>query len=127
MGANHVTGFVIAAAAVIGSQFLSISIWAQSQSVADQILVNGKILTVDQNFSVVQALAIKGERITASGTDEAINKLAGAGTKVLDLKGRTVIPGLIDNHFHLIRGAANWSSEARIDLVTTHKEALKII
>jgi predicted amidohydrolase YtcJ len=75
----------------------------------------------------VVSLAISGERITATGSTANIRKLAGANTKVIDLKGKTVIPGLIDNHFHLIRGAANWTNEARIDLVNTHKEALALI
>ena len=66
----------------------------------DRILYNGKILTVDEKFSTAQAIAIRGERIVAVGTDEAIRKLADSRTAQTDLKGRTVIPGLIDNHLH---------------------------
>src|ERR1041385_2096088 len=57
---------------------------------ADVILHHGKIVTVDDYFTVAQALAIKGERVIAAGSNGAIAKLAGAGTRKIDLKGRTV-------------------------------------
>lgn len=66
----------------------------------DTILFNGKILTVDRNFSVAQALAIGSGKIVAVGTNEAIRNRAGARTRQIDLKGKTVIPGLADNHLH---------------------------
>lgn len=93
----------------------------------DMILVNGKVLTVDPSFSVVQAVAVREERIMATGSSAQIARLAGSGTKVIDLKGRTVIPGLIDNHTHAIRAAQYWAREARIDGVTSRKRALEII
>src|SRR6266436_3602485 len=62
---------------------------------ADVILHHGKIVTVDDYFTVAQALAIKGERVIATGSNGEIAKLAGPGTRKIDLKGRTVIPGLI--------------------------------
>lgn len=67
---------------------------------AELILTNGKIVTVDSNFSIVQALAVKGDRILATGTDEEIKKLAGKNCKVIDLQGRMAIPGLYDGHAH---------------------------
>jgi predicted amidohydrolase YtcJ len=67
---------------------------------ADVILVNGKVLTVDETFSVAQALAIAGPRIAAVGSNGAIRALAGPATKVADLGGRTVVPGLWDSHNH---------------------------
>src|SRR5689334_1643168 len=66
-------------------------------------LVNGKIVTVDERFSVVQAAAIDGDCVTATGTSADILASAGPGTEVVDLRGRTVIPGLIDNHNHFVR------------------------
>jgi predicted amidohydrolase YtcJ len=69
------------------------------------ILQNAKILTVDQNFSIQQAMAVEGNRITRVGGDAEVLKLKGAQTEVLDLKGRMVLPGLIDSHTHPL-GAA---------------------
>ncbi len=92
---------------------------------ADLILVNGKIVTVDDQFRVEQAVAIKGSRIVAVGKNAEVRKQAAAGAKVIDLKGRTVIPGLIDNHSHWIRAAEH--DELRFDGVTTRKQALKML
>jgi len=94
---------------------------------ADTVLVNGKIVTVDERFNVVQALAIKGERVLATGSSNEMRKLAGPSARVIDLKGRTVIPGLIDNHVHMMRAAELWDREIRLDGITTHKQALEMI
>lgn len=93
----------------------------------DMLMVNGKVLTVDGSFSVAQALAIRSGQIVATGSSESIRRLAGASTRVVDLGGRTVIPGLIDNHTHAIRAAEHWVHEARIDGVTSRRRALDII
>lgn len=66
----------------------------------DLILHHGKIVTVDDRFSIRQAVAIEGGRIAAVGRSREILKLKGPGTQVVDLKGRTVLPGLIDSHTH---------------------------
>jgi predicted amidohydrolase YtcJ len=92
---------------------------------ADMVLVNGKILTVDDQFTIAQAVAIRGQRIVAVGSNADIRKQAGANTKVMDLQGRTVIPGLIDNHSHWIRAAEH--DELRFDGVTTRKQALEML
>ncbi len=74
---------------------------APPSSVApDTILVNGRIITVDPQDTVAQALAIKGGKILAVGSDAAIKELSGDHTRVIDLKGRTATPGLIDSHSH---------------------------
>jgi len=67
----------------------------------DTILVNGKIITVDARDSIAQALAIRGEIIEAVGDEAEIRALAGPKTQVIDLKGQTATPGLIDAHNHL--------------------------
>src|SRR3954454_13507940 len=72
--------------------------WLAAQTVPSLILTNGKILTVDPNFSIAQAVAVSGNRITAVGSTADILKLAGPSTQVIDLKGRTVVPGLMDTH-----------------------------
>jgi predicted amidohydrolase YtcJ len=69
--------------------------------VVDTILVNGTILTMDANRSIGKALAIKNGLIQFVGEDEAVRKISGEVTQVIDLNGRTVTPGLIDAHCHL--------------------------
>ena len=96
-----------------------------ASEVADTILVNGKIVTVDERFTIAQALAIKDKRIVAVGRTSDIRKLAGAGTRVIELDGRTVIPGLIDNHSHWIRAAE--IDELRFDGVTSRRQALRMV
>jgi predicted amidohydrolase YtcJ len=67
---------------------------------ADMILNNGKIITVDQKFSIAEAVAISNGKIVAVGTDQQMKSYTGSKTKTVDLKGKTVIPGLIDSHLH---------------------------
>jgi len=82
-----------------------------SAQVADTILVNGKILAVDQAFSTRSALAVRDGKIVALGNDTDIRRLAGPTTRTIDLQSRTVIPGLIDSHMHATRAAMSFSTE----------------
>ncbi len=68
---------------------------------ADLVLTNGRVITVDAQDSVVQALAVRGERIVAVGTDAEVKPFIGPRTRVIDLAGRGVTPGLMDAHNHL--------------------------
>ena len=77
----------------------------------DTVLVNGKILTVDAQFSTREALAIRDGKILAVGSSADMRKLAGPRSRVIDLQGRTVIPGLIDSHLHAIRAAETFATE----------------
>jgi len=72
---------------------------------ADLILTNGKIITVDPAFTIAQAIAIAGDRILAVGPDAAMAARAGPATRVVDLKGKAVIPGITDGHAHMDREA----------------------
>ena len=72
-----------------------------AQGNADTILYNGKILTVDVKFSVAEAVAVGGDRILEVGKNEEILELAGPDTLQIDLKGKTVTPGLIHTHVHM--------------------------
>lgn len=67
---------------------------------ADSILINGKIITVDAKDTIAQAAAIKAGKIVSVGPTKSIRKLAGPGTQVIDLRGLTATPGLIDSHIH---------------------------
>ncbi len=72
-----------------------------AQQTADTVLYNGKVLTVDSNFSTAEAVAVQGNRIVAVGADDDVLRMAGPNTLRIDLKGRTVTPGLINTHVHL--------------------------
>jgi len=67
---------------------------------ADLILHNGRIVTVDGGFTIARAVAVRGDRFVAVGDDARIRLLASAKTRQIDLRGRTVIPGLMDGHLH---------------------------
>src|SRR5438552_1987712 len=97
------------------------------QTSPDVILSNGKIITVDERFTIAQAVAIKGDRIVAVGTTGDINRLAGPNTRRIDLRGRSMMPGLIDNHMHVVRAGGTWQWEVRWDGVASRKEALDLL
>jgi predicted amidohydrolase YtcJ len=116
------------AVATVAAAMASAAFSALAQQVApDLILSNGKIITVDERFTIAQALAISGERIVAVGTNQDINRLAGPDTRRIDLGGKAVIPGLIDNHMHLLRAGLTWKSEVRLDGVESRKQALEMV
>ena len=97
------------------------------QAAVDTVLTNGKIITVDDRFSIAQAVAIRGDRFVAVGTNQDITRLAGPTTRRIDLGGKAVIPGLIDAHAHLMRAAETWAVEVRLDGVESRKQALDMI
>ncbi len=80
---------------------------------ADVVFYNGKIITVDKSFSIVEAVAIKDGKFVAVGSNEEVASSVGESKKKIDLKGKTVIPGLIDNHNHLLMAGLN---ERGVDL-----------
>ena len=114
---------VIGTLVVVGSAFLR----AQTPAAADLILTNGKVITVDEKFSIAQAVAVRGDRIIAVGTTQDITRLAGPSTRRIDLRGKAVTPGMIDHHAHLWRAAATWEEELRLDGVDTRKAALEMV
>jgi predicted amidohydrolase YtcJ len=80
---------------------------AEEQAKADVVLRNGKIYTADQERSIKQAIALRGNAIVAVGSDADVSPLIGSGTKVIDLGSKLVLPGFIDTHIHPIIGALN--------------------
>jgi predicted amidohydrolase YtcJ len=113
--------------ALIVAAALSLPASIASAQSADTVLFNGKILTVDKDFSAQQALAIAHGQVLATGTSAAMKKLAGAKASLIDLGGRTVIPGLTDGHIHGIRAALTFGTEINWIGVPTLKEALERI
>jgi predicted amidohydrolase YtcJ len=82
--------------------FLAVGVMAQrAAATPDTIFVNGKVITVDSGFTIQQAFAVAGDSYVAVGTNARIRALAGKSTRVIDLGGSAVIPGLSDNHDHL--------------------------
>lgn len=77
---------------------------------ADRVLVNGRIITVDERDTVAQAIAIRDGKILAVGSDAEVRALAGPATEVIDLRGRTATPGLIDAHCHFADGGVQRST-----------------
>src|SRR5688500_14851040 len=70
------------------------------QASADLVLINGRIVTVDDARPEAQAIAVRGDTVAAIGTTAEIQKLVGSSTKVIDLKGQLAIPGFIEGHGH---------------------------
>jgi len=108
---------------------LGIAFWGlacSSRPSADIILLNGKVLTVDPSFSVASAIAVRSDRILAVGSDSEILKLAGSGTRQVDLQGRTLLPGLIDSHLHAI-GAAMYEFDHPVPDMETIDDVLSHI
>ena len=95
-----------------------------SAAPADLLLLNGKIVTLDAASSVKEAIAIEAGHITATGSTDDIRKLAGPSTKIIDLGGRTVIPGLIDSHIHAIRAGFRFATEVSWEGAADINEAL---
>jgi urease alpha subunit len=77
----------------------------------DTALVNGKVITLDDGSATAEALAVRDGKIVAVGRSADIRNLAGPATRIVDLGGRTVIPGLIDSHMHAIRAALFYATE----------------
>jgi predicted amidohydrolase YtcJ len=71
-----------------------------NQPIADLVLINGNIITVDSIFSIARAIAIKCKHIVKVGTNEGVKSLIGKKTRLIDLKGKTVLPGINDSHMH---------------------------
>ncbi|HEY1149687.1 MAG TPA: amidohydrolase, partial [Pseudoduganella sp.] len=93
----------------------------------DLILHNGQFTTLDRANPRAAAVAIHDGRFTAVGSNEEVMALAGPATRKIDLGGRSVLPGLIDNHLHIIRGGLNFNLELRWDGVTSLADAMAML
>ncbi|WP_029003551.1 amidohydrolase [Azorhizobium doebereinerae] len=95
--------------------------------VADTILHHGLVTTLDTGNPTASAIAVKDGRFLAVGGDAEIMALAGPQTRIVDLKGRRVLPGLIDNHTHVVRGGLNFNMELRWDGVRSLADAMDML
>lgn len=94
---------------------------------ADLILHSGLITTLDRGNPAASAVAIKDGRFVAVGREAEVMAHAGPQTRIVDLKGRRVLPGLIDNHLHIIRGGLNFNMELRWDGVRSLADAMSML
>src|SRR5262245_11697061 len=99
----------------------------RAQEQADVIVRNGRIATQDERRSFASAVAIKEGRFLTVGTDTEVMPHKGTATQVIDVGGRTVIPGLNDSHLHIIRGGLNYNLELRWDGVPSLADALRML
>src|SRR5579859_4644599 len=93
----------------------------------DLILHRGLFTTLDRANPNASAVAIASGKFTAVGRDEEVMSLAGPKTRIVDLKGKRVLPGLIDNHLHIIRGGLNFNMELRWDGVKSLADAMAML
>nr|WP_315429724.1 amidohydrolase [uncultured Albidiferax sp.] len=96
-------------------------------SYPDLILHRGLFTTLDRANPTASAVAIRDGRFTHVGRDNEVMPLAGPNTKVIDMRGRRVLPGLIDNHLHIIRGGLNFNLELRWDGVRSLADAMGML
>jgi predicted amidohydrolase YtcJ len=94
---------------------------------ADLILYHGLVTTLDRANPSATAIAIKDGKFLAVGSDAEIMKLAGAQTKTVDLRGKRVLPGLNDNHTHVVRGGLNFNMELRWDGIRSLADAMDML
>jgi predicted amidohydrolase YtcJ len=111
MGANDLPRRELLKGAIAASVGASVAATVEAQTPerspvvrsADIILKNGKIITIDSSSTIANAIAIAGDRIVAVGAEAIVQTHIAPGTRIVDLKGKTVIPGLIDGHAHMDR------------------------
>ncbi|QJD93785.1 amidohydrolase [Duganella dendranthematis] len=99
----------------------------QTHSTPDLILHRGLFTTLDRSNPHAEAVAIKDGKFTAVGRANEVMALAGPNTKIIDLHGKRVLPGLIDNHCHIIRGGLNFNLELRWDGVRSLADAMAML
>ena len=98
---------------------------------ADTVFINGKIVTMDESDSIAEATAVKYGRFLRVGSNNEVRNLIGKETRVIDLEGKTVIPGLIDSHCHMMSVGAqrkryvDLSQEAGVNSISDLVERLK--
>src|SRR3954470_6289616 len=81
---------------------LVVVVWASANEPADLVLRGGKVITLDEGRPEAEAIAVRGERIVAVGSADSVQALIGANTRVIELAGRTAMPGFIEGHGHFL-------------------------
>ncbi len=106
----HAATFAVAITGAFLTAFLGAIATAAAQQAPDTILYGGTVLTMEEATPVATAIAIAGDRILAVGDDDAMLALQSDATRLVDLEGRTVMPGFVDAHTHLLNDASYWGA-----------------
>jgi predicted amidohydrolase YtcJ len=93
----------------------------------DLVILNAKVITVDDQSSVQEAVAARDGKFLAVGSTAEIRKLVGPSTRVIEAGGKTVLPGLVDTHLHLLQGALHWKNEVRVDAAKSLEDVFDAI
>lgn len=116
---------------LLGSAAATTALVASTESLAmtqtDLILTNAKVTTLDRENPQAQAVAIRGGKFLAVGSEQAVRAAAAPDARVIDAGGRRLIPGLIDSHIHVIRGGLNYNMELRWEGVPTLADAMAML
>lgn len=120
-------GTAIGLSYTLGACRMSTNTGIETNRQADLIVMNGRLATQDERRSFATAAAIKDGRFVAVGSDQDVMAHRDGNSKVIDLKGKTVIPGLNDSHIHPIRGGLNYNMELRWDGVPSLADALRML
>jgi predicted amidohydrolase YtcJ len=113
-------------AIVLLSFVFAINVLAQSKPTADLIITNAKVWTVDQAHPTAQAVAVLGDRIIAVGSNPEVDVLRGAATKVIDARGKLLLPGFNDAHVHFVDGGLQLDSVQLNDATSTDEFVRRI-
>ena len=98
-----------------------------SKSSPELVVLNAKLITVDSSNPRAEAFAVRAGKFIQVGSNQQIQELIRDNTKVIDAKGRTIIPGLNDAHIHMVRAGMYWRYEVRLDEATNLPEILELI
>ena len=99
---------------------------AHAATFSDKVFINGKVVTVDEQFSTVEAVAVTDGKFSAVGTSEEVNATVGPATEVVDLQGKTVVPGFVDGHAHMDREGLKFLLPS-MDKVRSIEDVLNVI
>jgi predicted amidohydrolase YtcJ len=121
------TGIVASVLLLAGAILPATSCSAEDRASADLVVRNARITTQDESRPSAAALAVLDGEIVAVGEDADVSKLIGERTRVINAKGRRLIPGLVDSHSHFLRSGLSYTRELRWDGVPTLKHGLEMI
>jgi predicted amidohydrolase YtcJ len=99
---------------------------ADEPMVADLIIRHAKVITVDREFRIAEAVAIRGDRVLAAGSEAEVARLAGPATRIMDVGGKTLLPGLYDSHVHPL-GAAHSEKDHPIPSFDSLADVLRYV